>query len=131
MAAGPEANSTYEYVIVGSGAGGGPLAARLALAGYSVLLIDAGEDHHMEKQVQIPALNGYASEYNPIRWEYFVDHYTNETQAKRDSKMTYLTADGEYYVGQYPPEGATQLGIYYPRKFLGRVHNWQHKADSQ
>ncbi|KAH6653019.1 GMC oxidoreductase [Truncatella angustata] len=113
--AAPQVNSTYEYVIVGSGAGGGPLAARLALAGYSVLLIDAGEDHHMEKQVQIPALNGYASEYNPIRWEYFVDHYTNETQAKRDSKYTYLTADGQYYVGLDPPEGATPLGIYYPR----------------
>ncbi|KAI1328538.1 GMC oxidoreductase [Xylariaceae sp. FL0255] len=111
----PVANSTYEYIIVGSGAGGAPLAARLALAGYSVLLIDAGEDHHMERQVQVPALNGYASEYNPIRWEYFVTHYTNETQAKRDSKMTYLTTDGEYYVGLYPPKGAQQLGIYYPR----------------
>ncbi|CAJ2499723.1 Uu.00g025760.m01.CDS01 [Anthostomella pinea] len=114
-AAAPEVNSTYEYVIVGSGAGGSPLAARLALAGHSVLLIDAGEDHHMERQVQIPALNGFASEYNPIRWEYFVEHYANETQANRDSKMTYLTADGEYYVGLYPPEGATKLGIYYPR----------------
>ncbi|KAI1260224.1 GMC oxidoreductase [Xylariaceae sp. FL1019] len=114
-AAAPDADSTYEYVIVGSGAGGAPLAARLALAGHSVLLIDAGEDHHMEAQVQIPALNGYASEYNPIRWEYFVDHYTNETQAKRDSKMTYLTAGGDYYVGLDPPEGSEKLGVYYPR----------------
>lgn len=114
-AVGPTANSTYEYVIVGSGAGGAPLAARLALAGHSVLLIDAGEDHHLERQVAIPALNGYASEYNPIRWEYFVDHYENETQANRDSKMTYLTKEGEYYVGLYPPEGAEKLGIYYPR----------------
>ncbi|KAI1868017.1 uncharacterized protein JN550_006505 [Neoarthrinium moseri] len=112
---GPEANSTYEYVIVGSGAGGAPLAARLALAGHSVLLIDAGEDHHMEKQVQIPALNGFASEYNPIRWDYFVTHYENETQANRDSKMTYLTPDGDYYVGLYPPEGSVKQGIYYPR----------------
>lgn len=70
----------------------------------------------MEKQVAIPALNGYASEYNPIRWEYFVDHYENATQADRDSKMTYLTKEGEYYVGLYPPEGAEKLGIYYPRE---------------
>lgn len=128
-AEGPEANSTYEYIIVGSGAGGAPLAARLALAGYSVLLIDAGEDHHMERQVQIPALNGYASEYNPIRWEYFVDHYTNETQANRDSKMTYLTSDGEYYVGQYPPEGAEKLGIYYPRTYGLTQTSALHGAD--
>jgi choline dehydrogenase len=35
---------TYDFVIVGSGAGGGPLAANLALEGFSVLLIDAGSD---------------------------------------------------------------------------------------
>ncbi|KAH0141897.1 hypothetical protein KCU67_g14274, partial [Aureobasidium melanogenum] len=34
----------YEYVVVGSGAGGGPLAARLALAGHKTLLIEAGDD---------------------------------------------------------------------------------------
>ncbi|KAH0143006.1 hypothetical protein KCU82_g15712, partial [Aureobasidium melanogenum] len=48
---GPVANSTYEYIVVGSGPGGSPLAARLALAGYSVLLIDAGEDHGTDRQV--------------------------------------------------------------------------------
>lgn len=30
----------YEYVVVGSGPGGGPVAARLALAGHRVLLIE-------------------------------------------------------------------------------------------
>ncbi|TIA78838.1 hypothetical protein D6C76_03846 [Aureobasidium pullulans] len=63
---GPVDNSTYEYIVVGSGPGGSPLAARLALAGHSVLLIDAGEDHGTDRQVQVPALHPYASEYNPI-----------------------------------------------------------------
>jgi choline dehydrogenase len=36
----------YEYVVVGSGAGGGPLAARLALAGHRTLLIEAGDDYN-------------------------------------------------------------------------------------
>ncbi|RYP36697.1 hypothetical protein DL767_003259 [Monosporascus sp. MG133] len=114
-AAGPAANSTYDYIVVGSGPGGGPLAARLALAGYSVLLIDAGEDHGTDRQVQVPALHPFASEYNPIRWDYFVNHYENEAQAKRDSKMTFLTPEGEYYVGLYPPEGSKMLGVLYPR----------------
>ncbi|KAI1344438.1 GMC oxidoreductase [Xylariaceae sp. FL0016] len=112
---GPAANATYDYIIVGSGSGGAPLAARLAQAGYSVLLMEAGEDHGTERQVQVPALHPFASEYNPIRWDYFVNHYANETQARRDSKMTYLTPDGEYYVGLYPPEGSEMLGVLYPR----------------
>jgi choline dehydrogenase-like flavoprotein len=37
-------NTPFDYVIVGSGAGGGPLAARLALNGRRVLLIEAGVD---------------------------------------------------------------------------------------
>ncbi|CAI6095963.1 unnamed protein product [Clonostachys chloroleuca] len=105
-------NSTYDYVIVGSGAGGSPLAARLAKAGYSVLLLDAGEDHGTDRQVQVPAVNPYASEYNPIRWDYF-------------------TPDGDYWAaldlsGQQPPEGSVKKGILYPRAgALGgcSVHN--------
>ncbi|KAI3318808.1 GMC oxidoreductase [Xylariaceae sp. AK1471] len=114
-ARGPVANSTYDYIVVGSGAGGAPLAARLAQSGYSVLLVEAGEDHGAERQVQVPALHPFASEYNPIRWDYFVDHYADVTQARRDSKMTYLTPGGDYYVGMYPPDGSKRLGVLYPR----------------
>jgi choline dehydrogenase len=34
----------YEYIVVGSGAGGGPLAANLAKSGCRVLLLEAGSD---------------------------------------------------------------------------------------
>ena len=39
-----EQTTPFDYIIVGSGAGGGPLAARLALGGKVVLLIEAGND---------------------------------------------------------------------------------------
>ena len=105
----------YEYVIVGSGPGGSPLAARLALAGHSVLLIDAGEDHGDDIILQVPALHPFASEYEPISWEFFVSHHADLEQQKKDSKMTYETVEGTYYVGLDPPAGATPLGISYPR----------------
>ncbi|GJC78656.1 oxygen-dependent choline dehydrogenase [Colletotrichum liriopes] len=112
---GPKANSTYEYIVVGSGPGGGPLAARLALAGHSVLLIDAGEDHGADPVVQVPAVHPYSSDHVPIKWDFFVDHYANDTQARRDTKMTYLTPAGDYYVGLDPPAGSVKKGILYPR----------------
>jgi choline dehydrogenase len=37
-------NKTFEYIVVGSGPGGAPLASNLARAGYSVLLLEAGDD---------------------------------------------------------------------------------------
>jgi choline dehydrogenase len=111
----PVANSTYDYIVVGSGPGGAPVAARLALAGFSVLLLDAGEDHGRERQVEVPALHVLSSEYDPIRWDYFVDHFADETEARKDTKMTYLTPEGDWYTGLTPPADSQRLGVLYPR----------------
>ncbi|KAI0891839.1 choline dehydrogenase [Annulohypoxylon nitens] len=115
LSASPPTNKTYEYIIVGSGAGGSPLAARLALAGHSVLLVEAGGDYGAIREVEVPSLYIGASERNELNWGYFVRHYANETQTKRDRKLTYLTPDDEYYSGVNPPKGSKMLGNYYPR----------------
>lgn len=46
----------YDYVIVGSGPGGGSLAANLVLEGYSVFLIEAGGDSSDSILERLPAL---------------------------------------------------------------------------
>jgi len=76
----------YDYVIVGAGAGGGPLAANLAKAGFKVLLLDAGGETD-NLSYSVPAFNGLATEDQNFRWDYFVRHYTNEEQQRRDPKF--------------------------------------------
>ncbi|MBS0603031.1 MAG: GMC family oxidoreductase N-terminal domain-containing protein [Proteobacteria bacterium] len=83
----------YDYIIVGSGAGGGPLAANLAKAGHRVLLMEAGGDDETDNY-RVPAFNGQASEDPLYRWDFFVKHYSERPQ--RDSK--YVAAeDGILY----------------------------------
>ncbi|RFU28350.1 hypothetical protein B7463_g8005, partial [Scytalidium lignicola] len=106
---------TYDYVVVGSGPGGGPVAARLALAGYKVLLMDAGDDEGNAPVQEIPLLSLQSTEFPPQEWDYFVQHYDNQTQAELDSKYTWQLPNGTKYVGQDPPSGSTPLGIFYPR----------------
>lgn len=44
----------YEYIVVGSGAGGGPLASRLAREGHPTLLIEAGDDQSSNPNTTVP-----------------------------------------------------------------------------
>jgi choline dehydrogenase len=105
----------YDYIVVGSGAGGGPLAARLAIDGQKVLLLEAGDDQGTAPQESIPALFAAASEYTPMSWDFFVRHYPNDTREALNSKATYTTPTGETYIGLNPPAGSILKGIWYPR----------------
>ncbi|MGY0498233.1 GMC family oxidoreductase [Nocardia sp. FBN12] len=93
----------YDFVIVGSGAGGGPLAANLALAGHSVLLLEAGDDHHCP-YYSIPIMQGYASEDADMRWDFFVRHWDNDEVQTNDDK--YVGGRG----GVLYPRGSTLGG---------------------
>ncbi|CAL5868979.1 uncharacterized protein PFLUO_LOCUS3207 [Penicillium psychrofluorescens] len=110
-----DAASEYDYIVVGSGPGGGPLAARLAISGHKVLLIDAGDDQGNATRQQVPALQLQSTEYEPMRWDYFVNHYSDMARQEEDSKMTYRTPSGEFHVGPNPPAQSDPLGILYPR----------------
>ncbi|KAI0139326.1 GMC oxidoreductase [Xylariaceae sp. FL1272] len=105
----------FEYVIIGSGPGGGPLAANLARRGHSVLLLEAGDDQGQNLNQKVPFFWPAASEDPSMRWDFFVKNYSDETQAAKNSKLVWETPSGAQYIGLNPPEGSTQKGIWYPR----------------
>lgn len=108
-------NKTYEYIVVGSGPGGGPLAANLARAGHSVLLLEAGDDQTENLNVS-QWVNFNAAGNDPAtRWDFFVKHSDDAAREARYLHRTWRKTDGGFYVGIDPPAGAKPLGIYYPR----------------
>ena len=71
-------NSTedYDYIVVGSGAGGGPLACNLAINGFKVLVLEAGSSDPKTENYEIPAYHTFASEDEALSWSYYVKHYS-------------------------------------------------------
>src|SRR5215213_2192873 len=75
----------FDFIVVGSGAGGGPLAANLARDRFRVLLLEAGDDTD-NYEYQVPGFHGLATEHPDLRWDYWVKHYSDAALCRQDSK---------------------------------------------
>jgi choline dehydrogenase-like flavoprotein len=113
----------YEYVVVGSGAGGGTVAARLAELGHRVLLLEAGGDprtlqggdavqpdvNRLPDDYDVPLFHAIASENEAMKWDFFVKHYKDPEVGKRDKKY-YETYNDKRVDGVLYPRAGTLGG---------------------
>ncbi|KXX77942.1 Choline dehydrogenase, mitochondrial [Madurella mycetomatis] len=106
--AAPPDGAVYDYIVIGSGPGGGVVASNLAKAGYSVLILEAGDNNPGQ---------GFGRYTPTVTWDFYVKHYPEgDPRDNQYSHMTWLTPQGRYWVGQSgAPAGSTLLGVYYPR----------------
>jgi choline dehydrogenase len=112
-----------EYVVVGSGAGGGTLAARLAEEGHTVILLEAGGDprtltggdpsqpnaNRLPDDYDVPVFHALAAENEAMKWDFFVRHYSDDAQQQRDFKYT-DAVDGKPVDGVLYPRAGTLGG---------------------
>lgn len=88
----------FDFIVVGSGAGGGPLAARLARANKRVLLVEAGTDVGEKLRYRVPAMHALSTEDRDMAWWYFAKHHADDAVEASDSKSTSASAkEGTLY----------------------------------
>lgn len=100
-----------DFIVIGAGAGGAPLAARLVERGYTVLVVEMGPEKPSKpadavvENTEVPLLHSETTEDARHSLRFFVKHFDDDPKGSQDPKI------------YTPPPDARrdEEGIFYPR----------------
>ena len=132
--------NTYEYIVVGSGAGGGTLAARLAEEGRHVILLEAGGDareltggnplypaaQRLPDDYDVPAFHCLASENDALSWNFFVQHHEDPSLDELDTNYVPSVGGRDDVRGIFYPRAGTLGGC---TAHNAMIFTYPHNAD--
>lgn len=92
-------NTEFDYIVIGSGPGGGPLASNLARAGFETLLIEAGDDEFADPSSHV--INYFVSTgiHDNLHWDFYVKHCQYRSSPATLSRLCVLECSRIYHFG--------------------------------
>lgn len=99
-------NPAFDFIVVGAGAGGAPLAARLVERGYTVLVLEMGPGEQEPGKLdttRVPMLHPETTEAPRHSLRYFVAHCQSDDKQVLDPKV------------HGSPDQPEEHGVFYPR----------------